>query len=193
MSVNSTLSTLTDTTPRAWVGCLGCYNSGRLNGKWIDGTVAADLVAAGLAREITVDDYTAPRCLKCGSDEFWVMDLENYEGFLSGECSPSVAQEIALFIEELENEFLAENNVDLAAVRAFIDDRGSWDADTFIDSYVGQYDSLEEYAQELAGELYGKELSAAIWPFTCIDWEWAARELSYDYSILGDGYVFRQN
>lgn len=181
------MNTITDTTPRAWVGCLGCYNSGSLRGKWIDGCDAADLVAAGLAQELTVGDYTAPRCLSCGGDEFWVMDLEGYGKFLDGECSPVTAQEIALLMEELERQ-----GIDLDAAGAFIEDRGAWDLDAFQDSYVGQYKSLEEYAQELAEELYGKELRDAVWPFTCIDWEHAARELSYDYAILGDGYVFRQ-
>ena len=181
------MNTITDTTPRAWVGCLGCYNSGSLRGKWIDGCDAADLVAAGLAREITVGDYTAPRCLSCGGDEFWVFDHENYAGLIRGECSPVDAQGHAATIEEIQRQ-----GIDLDAAAAFIEDRGEWDADAFQDSYVGQYESLEEYAQELAGELYGKELEDARWPFSCIDWEHAARELSYDYAILGDGYVFRQ-
>lgn len=177
----------TDTTPRAWVGCLGCYNSGSLNGEWLEGSAAADLVAAGLAQDITVGDYTAPRCLSCGADEFWVFDHENYLGLISGECSPVDAERYAATVEEIERE-----GIDLGAAAAFIADRHEWDLDAFQDSYVGQYESLEEYAQELAGELYGKELEGAAWPFTCIDWEWAARELSYDYAILGDGFIFRQ-
>jgi antirestriction protein len=181
------MKTLTDNTPRAWVGCLGCYNSGRLVGKWIDGREAGDLVAAGLATVETVGDYTAPRCVRCFGDEFWTMDLEGYGGFLSGECSPITAQEIALLIEELERQ-----GIDLDAAGAFIEDRGAWDLDAFQDSYVGQYESLEEYAQELAGELYGKELDDARWPFTCINWQHAAEELSHDYALLGGGYVFRQ-
>src|SRR4051812_37984795 len=38
----------TTDTPRAWVGCLGCYNNGDLNGKWADGT-ETDPVEIGLA------------------------------------------------------------------------------------------------------------------------------------------------
>ena len=29
--------------PRVWVGCLGCYNAGRLVGRWVDAEDAADL------------------------------------------------------------------------------------------------------------------------------------------------------
>lgn len=177
-----------ETAPRAWVGCLGCYNSGRLNGKWLDGSVAADMVAAGLAQEITVGEYTAARCLTCGGDEFWVMDHENYYGLIDGECSPVTAQEHAATIEEMQRQ-----GIDLDAAAAFIEDRGEWDLDAFQDAYVGQFASMEEYAQELAEELYGDKIRDAHWPFTCIDWEHAARELSYDFAILGDGYIFRQN
>jgi hypothetical protein len=28
--------------PRAWVGCLACYNDGRLVGSWMDGEEAGD-------------------------------------------------------------------------------------------------------------------------------------------------------
>lgn len=181
------MNTIIENQARAWVGCLGCYNSGRLNGRWLDGSVAADLVAAGLAQEITVGDYTAQRCLTCGADEFWVMDHEGFLGLIDGECSPVTAQERAAIIDEI-----IEAGIDLDAAAAFIEDRGEWDQSSFEDQYVGQYESMEEYAIELAEELYGPEIANAHWPFTCIDWQHAARELSYDYAILGDGYVFRQ-
>ncbi len=48
----------------------------------------------------------------------------------------------------------------------------------FEESYVGEFDSLGDYAQELAtdiGDVTGSQLT--MWPFTCIDWERAGREL----------------
>ena len=33
----------TDTTPRAWIGCLACYNEGRLVGDWYDAINAAEV------------------------------------------------------------------------------------------------------------------------------------------------------
>ena len=42
---------------------------------------------------------------------------------------------------------------------------------------------FEEYAQELAEEL-GYMDSANRWPYTCIDWEQAARGLQQDYSLV---------
>ena len=51
-----------------------------------------------------------------------------------------------------------------------------------------------EYAQELAEDIYGQELHAAKWPFSCIDWERATDELRYDYSAVdfdGETYLYR--
>ena len=48
----------------------------------------------------------------------------------------------------------------------------------FEESYVGEFDSIGDYAEELAtdiGDVTGSQL--VMWPFTCIDWERAGREL----------------
>lgn len=39
------------------------------------------------------------------------------------------------------------------------------------------------YAQELAEECGDLDRNVR-WPFTCIDWEWAARELQHDYMTV---------
>ena len=53
------------------------------------------------------------------------------------------------------------------------------DEDSFRETYCGCYSSGEDYAQELAEEL-GSIPEGAGWPLTCIDWESAWRELTYD-------------
>ena len=57
------------------------------------------------------------------------------------------------------------------------------------EAYSGQYDSDENFAEDTAEQL-GYINNNASWPYTCIDWEQAARELMYDYSEEG-GYYFR--
>jgi hypothetical protein len=44
-------------------------------------------------------------------------------------------------------------------------------------------DDFEEYAQELAEDTCGMPNSNQ-WPFYCIDWEYAAKELLHDYSSI---------
>jgi hypothetical protein len=49
---------------------------------------------------------------------------------------------------------------------------------------------FKEYAMQLADEISGDGKSEN-WPFNCIDWEMAARELKYDYSALDyDGITY---
>lgn len=174
---------MTDT-PRAWVGCLGCYNSGALVGKWLEGELIGDPVAAGLATLESVGDYTAPRCVRCFSDEFQVFDHEGFLGILRGECSLREAAEAVETLEELERQ-----RYDLGAVSAFIGWANYWSLEEFEESYQGKYSTMEEFAEQLALDTGALDDSAA-WPHNCIDWERAAWELSHDYTLEG-GYVFR--
>lgn len=55
-----------------------------------------------------------------------------------------------------------------------------------------RHDCFTEYAQELAEDIGA--IGPASWPNTCIDWEWAARELKHDYTTieyLGQTYYVR--
>jgi hypothetical protein len=63
--------------------------------------------------------------------------------------------------------------------------RGDWYPITLIrDSY------FENYAVELADDL-GVNPPGVSWPFTCIDWEKAARELQVDYTAVDfDGVTY---
>lgn len=179
----SSVSIDTDT-PRAWVGCLGCYNGGTLNGLWVDGSTAADIVATNLATVESVGDYTAPRCRRCFSDEFWVFEHENYGGLIAGECSPNEAQAAAELLEsipESEREAFREYAAFIGKDYANYDD--------FIDAYSGQYDTAEDFARELlegTGELNGDSLLSRYF-----DYESYTRDLFYDYTITDSGHVFR--
>ena len=83
-------------------------------------------------------------------------------------------------------------------------DRGYWDEeaidaaislgiplDNFEEAYSGQYHTDAEFAQAMAGE-FGDipNAGSSQWPLYCIDWEWAAKELMYDY-CEEKGYYFR--
>jgi hypothetical protein len=48
---------------------------------------------------------------------------------------------------------------------------------------------FEDYARELAEDYHGGALRGAEWPFSCIDWEYAAAELKHDYSAIDFGGV----
>lgn len=72
-----------DSTLRAWVGCLHCYNSGRLVGEWFD---AVDADGVTLA-----DVHRSAGGSRDGCEELWCIDHENLP--VRGEMSPHEAAE----------------------------------------------------------------------------------------------------
>ena len=82
-----TTATLTDTTPRIWVGCLACYNSARLVGAWFAAIEGDDITLA--------DVHGGSQHVRPGCEEIWVMDHENLP--FRGECSPHDAAQLARF------------------------------------------------------------------------------------------------
>jgi len=61
--------------------------------------------------------------------------------------------------------------------------------ETIEEAYSGQFSSDEDFAQDMEDQL-GSRAADPEWPYTCIDWERAARELMMDYGEEG-GYYFR--
>lgn len=55
--------------------------------------------------------------------------------------------------------------------------------------YQGEYDNDEDFAYSLAEDI-GLLQDDVQWPYTCIDWEHAARDLMYDYGESA-GHYFR--
>lgn len=178
--------TTTTADMRVWVGCLGCYNAGALVGEWVDGIEAEDLEPHD---HLANAGISSPACGRVKADERWCLDLEGYEGFISGECSPMEAQRVAQAVEDLDDD-------ERAAFGAWIGN-GSGDIDgldSFREAFSGEWPNFVEYAQELAEDL-GAVDEGASWPNSYIDWERAARDLAMDYTVLdapgGGVYVFR--
>jgi len=75
---------------------------------------------------------------------------------------------------------------DVDAVAAWVAAlEGHWSdktANDFCEAYYGEYDSPKDFAQGYADDVVEslpKEYDC--WPYNCIDWESAARELMYDF------------
>lgn len=90
------------------------------------------------------------------------------------ECDDAAKDSAKRELKQWEEDYGDE----LRALEAFIDEgSSSWeDGETLVrESY------FEDYARELAEEL-DLVKSDVRWPYTCIDWEQAARELQHDYT-----------
>lgn len=76
-----------------------------------------------------------------------------------------------------------------SVVLEYIAQTGDEDLDDFQEAYSGEFDSDEDFAQDMAEQTADmpKDLH---WPLYCIDWTYAAKELMMDYFEI-DGYYFR--
>jgi antirestriction protein len=130
--------------PRVWVGCLGCYNAGRLVGEWCDASDCPQEMGELVARvgRLPADHHAEAH------EELWCFDHDDFAGLLSGECSPSDARRLAGTIDGI-----TRDGYDIAAVVAWRDhvsaDLSEWDGptrDAFADAYDGEHDTPEDWA-----------------------------------------------
>lgn len=136
---------------KVWVGCLACYNDGRLVGEWFDASEAPeDMEAFDDALEIAPGHHQID-----GHEELWCFDTENSP--VSGEFSPMDAVRYAELIEDLsipidalvaylenQHEALTEESVE-AAAEAYIGDSDTDMAGYFAEIY--DENELPEWAR----------------------------------------------
>lgn len=160
-------------TPAVWIGCLRCYNAGRLVGRWFDAVDAED---------VTPTDVHEAFCNDEEHEELWVMDQENL--LSTGEMSPREAareaERLMALDSQEEREALRAWHRDGSAVE---DCDGLPDLDVFHDRYQGHWDSFEDYTRDFV-EQTGM-LATIPEDVSCyFDHAALARDLSFDYTIL---------
>ncbi|MGN6129278.1 MAG: antirestriction protein ArdA, partial [Nocardioidaceae bacterium] len=139
------MKTITDTTPRAWIGCLHCYNSGRLVGEWYDAAEADTVTIDGLH----VDAGTIAN-VSC--EEMWVMDTDGLP--IAREMSPAEAAEWGALLTEVDEwqrdalaawvasgDYVAEGRGDLPSLP------------DFEERYAGEWDSFRDSAESLDDDI----------------------------------------
>jgi len=173
--------TIKSTEPKAWVGCLGCYNSVLLNGAWVEGVEAGDISKAVKIKtgEPAIYGENCPACIKCGSDEFWVFDHEGYEGLISGECSPSEAQSKAELLASADD---SEREAFIAWLALGMGE----DLEAMREAYWGEFDTYTELAEYFIDELGSFNIPDNIRPY--FDFEAYGRDLSFDFMSHGSHY-----
>ena len=160
-------------TIQVYVGTYAKYNNASIKGEWVD------------LEDYDTEDAFYERCAEIHADEedpeFMFQDFEGFPKDYYGESGLDAEIWEWLELDDDDRELWA------AAQACF----GEISFKNAQDAFQGQYDSDEEFAQEMADDcgMLDRDLS---WPYTCIDWEWAARELMYDYSSH-DGHYFSSN
>ena len=171
--------------PKVWIGCLECYNAGRLVGAWYAASEAAGITTSELhARDIPADTH----------EELWCLDIENFPE--AKEMDPTTAQMWGDLYEEVGD---AQWSAFCAWVRSGSHVEGGDgmpDTGEFEDRYAGEWDSWDEYVRNY---VEGTSLQEG-WPDDAIrffDMGRYGRELLVDYSVEdapnGGVFIFRDN
>ncbi len=140
--------TMTDTGARAWIGSLAAYNAGRLVGAWIDLDGMDAEEAAEAAREAMRPQIAGWMDEAQAFDELNVFDHEGLAPFVRGECNVSEAVAAAEKLAEVEEH---ERDAFLAWA-ANEGNPATVEVEDFRDAFMGEWDSLEDYARELLDE-----------------------------------------
>lgn len=133
---------------KAWIGCLGCYNNGRLEGKWLDADGARDLVAAGLAQRATYENgHTYAACIKCCGDEFAILDFDDVPRVLAYE----IGDNIAVFSEWAEEWERVADQVGAEVLEAYAENVAG-EVETALErveeAFAGEFASEEDWAED---------------------------------------------
>ena len=189
---------------------LGSYNCGLLKPFTIeldglDQEGYRQEIAKGLFDNSTIEgsNVRSVRCNDCGHVVI-ATELTQCPECCSESITSQYTEEewIICDYEDIPKQFVGEYDIDsdfweyLDIVEGSSLDAGVFEAgldcgielENIEEAYSGHFDSDEDMAQELAESI--GEHAPTNWPYTCIDWEQAARELMYDYNE-SNGHYFR--
>lgn len=107
-----------------------------------------------------------------------------YQGVTNPNVEDWTRDDLPGVLGEDERESLED---ELKALIAFSEELAMYCGDSLRDgNTVIADDHFEDYAEEMAGDLYGAQIVDAEWPFSHIDWAAAAEALKMDYSEVTD-------
>lgn len=111
------------------------------------------------------------------------MEISKYDDIID-------SRDVEERIEELQdNENLDhDEQQELDALIALRDEAKDYNCDWQYGEQLIRDSYFKQYAIELASEISDSS-NADVWPYTCIDWDKAARELKYDYTAVDYGGV----
>lgn len=172
-------------TPRIYVASLSDYNAGHLHGRWIDADQDADAIRKEIATMLA--ESREP-----DAEEWAIHDHDNFEGYsLSEYADLEHVADVARLLAEHGPVFAGLlNNFggDLEQARDYME-QGS----------CGVFKSLEDYAYELAQDVWGDAI-AKLPEFIRhhIDWAGVGRDLElsgdvFTVEVDGDVHVFNSH
>lgn len=181
------MSATVTTKPAVWIGCLGCYNAGRLIGDWHPATEAGDVDVEAVHQGSGINPVAE------GCEEIWCFDIEAMP--VTREMDPAEAQRWGELYEEVgpdqwgalcawvrSGSYTAEGDTDFPVLS------------DFEEIYCGEWDSFQSYADELAEDCgLLRDIPEDLVAY--VDLTRWARDIEADYTVTdapnGGVYVFR--
>ncbi|MBV9661115.1 MAG: antirestriction protein ArdA [Acidimicrobiales bacterium] len=173
-------------TPRIYVASLADYNAGRLHGAWIDAAQDPDELHGQISSML--DDSPEPY-----AEEWAIHDFEGFNGLHLGEW------ENLEHVSRVANG-IVEHGVAFAHWATLVE--SDEDLEHFEDAYLGRWDSLTEFAENIFSDLgLDQEIDAHVpeylQPYVKLDAEGYGRDMALSGEIAaieaeeGGVYVFR--
>jgi antirestriction protein len=161
-------------TPSIWVGSLADYNAGVLYGEWIDATAELEDIETAISAMVAASPTP-------GAEEWGIFDSEGF-GPLSIDEYESLAT-----VHRLARG-IGEHGTAFAHYAALVGTRDPDELDRFEDAYMGRYDSVEDYAEDLLDdlgyvEIVERSVPESMAPYIHLDIEGFARDLELSGAI----------
>lgn len=139
--------------PQIWAGSLADYNNGVLHGTWIDAAREPDEIEADIQTMLA----TSPEAARTGepAEEWGVFDTDNF-----GACRIDQHEDLDWISAVARG--IAAHGPAFAAWADVVEDPQL--LDNFAEAYIGEYDSLEAYAEQLIDDLGYDELLDQVLP-----------------------------
>jgi antirestriction protein len=141
--------------PRIWAGSLVDYNNGRLHGAWIDAARDPDEIQADINSMLAASPWMAQTGEP--AEEWGVFDTDNF-----GACRIDQHEDLDWISAVAKG--IAEHGPAFAAWTDVMEDREL--LVDFEEAYIGEYDSLEAYAEAFIREQGYDELLDRVVPPT---------------------------
>lgn len=168
--------------PRIWAGSLADYNNGLLHGAWIEAAREPAEIQADIDAMLAASPWTS----RTGepAEEWGVFDTDNF-----GACQIDQHEDLDWISAVARG--IAEHGPPFAAWADVVEDIELLTG--FEEAYLGEYDSLEAYAEQLIDDLGYDELLAQVLPSglrAYVDINIAG--YAQDMSLSGDVMVYHQ-
>lgn len=166
--------------PRIYVACLAAYNAGHLHGTWIE---LSDHDLDSVHQRVRAMLASSPEPL---AEEYAIHDHEGFGPCRIGEYdSLEAVHRIATGISAHGRAF--------AAWASIWNERDLAELDRFEDMFVGSYESMQAYAEELL-DAFGIEGDPQYWapeliaPYVEVNMAAFSRDLESQYQVVEDDY-----